>query len=83
MQMVLPRTRKRRASRRSGKSASKQKSSVKKYACGCFIVSSERCNAFFVSLCDYHRGEKMNLTTASLKQLADKIQYDEMERKKI
>lgn len=55
----------------------KKESNTKKYPCGCFIRSSNRCNAFFVSLCDYHRGET-NVTSASLEQLEDKMENDEV-----
>ncbi len=77
--MVLSRARRKRIIRRK-KSPVHQKNK-RKYACGCYIMSSDRCNAFFVSLCDYHRGE-MNTTSASLSQLADKIKKDEADIKK-
>jgi hypothetical protein len=53
---------------------------MKKYPCGCVIQTSERCSAFFVSLCDYHRGE-MNTASASLEQIEYKMQEDEINTK--
>ena len=59
--------------RRRPRHKSSTRSNIRKYACGCIIQSSNRCNAFFVSLCDYHRGET-NTTSATLEQLEDKMQ---------